>query len=546
MSTFTPGTSANPTSEVELSISCRNLLDCDVFSKSDPMCVVFYKSPEVPDWREICRTEVIDNNLNPNFSKKAILTYHFEVLQELKFSVYDVDNNSSNLNDHDFLGSCTTTLGQLVSASKLTLPLKGGKEINKGQLTVHVEELSSCRDEIVLEFKGWGLQRDDWCGWFLSFFRSSNAFLEFAKSGEEGDYRVVHRSEVVRWSTSPRWKRFSIPLRSLCGGDLDRDIKIACFDYNNNGSHTLIGEFNVTVNQLSKGVCSENDFECYQVDTKKRNPTTKTNGRVTLEYYEMRKVHTFLDYITGGTQLNCTFAIDFTSSNGDPHLPSSLHYISGGQPNQYQQALKAVGEIIQDYDSDKMYPVLGFGARLPPDGRISHEFFVNMHPTNPFCTGIDGVLDAYQTCIRSVQLYGPTNFSPVIHHVAKFAQTYQDGSQYFILLIITDGVITDMQQTKKAIVEASKLPMSIIIVGVGYADFSAMDELDGDTVPVSFNGQNVARDIVQFVPFRNFQHFENPILARAALAKEVLAEIPEQIVDYMKTRRIEPGSFKKQ
>ena len=60
-----------------------------------------------------------------------------------------------------------------------------------------------------------------------------------------------------------------------------------------------------------------------------------------------------------------------------------------------------------------------------------------------------GVLDAYKNCIRQIQLYGPTNFSPVINHVARFAETYQDGSQYFILLIITDGVITDMPQTKQ-------------------------------------------------------------------------------------------------
>ena len=44
------------------------------------------------------------------------------------------------------------------------------------------------------------------------------------------------------------------------------------------------------------------------------------------------------------------------------------------QLNAYGMALKAVGEIIQDYDSDKMFPALGFGAKLPPDGRISHEF----------------------------------------------------------------------------------------------------------------------------------------------------------------------------
>jgi hypothetical protein len=32
--------------------------------------------------------------------------------------------------------------------------------------------------------------------------------------------------------------------------------------------------------------------------------------------------------------------------------------------------------------------------------------------------------------------------------VAEIARTFRDGSQYFILLIITDGIITDMPQTK--------------------------------------------------------------------------------------------------
>jgi uncharacterized protein (TIGR02145 family) len=49
-----------------------------------------------------------------------------------------------------------------------------------------------------------------------------------------------------------------------------------------------------------------------------------------------------------------------------------------------------------------------------------------------------------------------------------------------ILLIITDGEITDMDNTKAAIVRASSAPMSIIIIGVGGANFSSMQELDGD------------------------------------------------------------------
>lgn len=58
-----------------------------------------------------------------------------------------------------------------------------------------------------------------------------------------------------------------------------------------------------------------------------------------------------------------------------------------------------------------------------------------------------GVLDAYRYCINQVQLYGPTNFAPVIKHVVNIAQNIRDGSGYFILLILTDGVITDMPET---------------------------------------------------------------------------------------------------
>lgn len=61
-------------------------------------------------------------------------------------------------------------------------------------------------------------------------------------------------------------------------------------------------------------------------------------------------------------------------ATGNPSQSTSLHYMSPYQLNAYALALTAVGEIIQHYDSDKMFPALGFGAKLPPDGRVSHEF----------------------------------------------------------------------------------------------------------------------------------------------------------------------------
>lgn len=56
-----------------------------------------------------------------------------------------------------------------------------------------------------------------------------------------------------------------------------------------------------------------------------------------------------------------------------------------------------------------------------------------------------------------------------------------------------------MDDTVDAIVSASTLPLSIVIVGVGMADFSAMERLDADTVPlVDRRGAKMSRDIVQF------------------------------------------------
>ena len=144
---------------------------------------------------------------------------------------------------------------------------------------------------------------------------------------------------------------------------------------------------------------------------------------------------------------------------------------------------------------------------------------------------------AYSNAIQQVRLHGPTNFAPIINHVSKFAFANKDGRNYFILLIITDGVISDLAQTKNAVVAASSLPMSIIIVGVGNADFSAMEELDADVKPlVDTSGRKMERDIVQFVPFNEILQKAGNSLANAQidLAREVLAEVPRQFLSFMK------------
>lgn len=72
--------------------------------------------------------------------------------------------------------------------------------------------------------------------------------------------------------------------------------------------------------------------------------------------------HSFLDYIRGGLQLNLVTAIDFTGSNGHPMDVGSLHNLKDINKNLYLQAIKAVGQILINYDSDKLVPMYGFGG----------------------------------------------------------------------------------------------------------------------------------------------------------------------------------------
>ncbi|KAK5896016.1 hypothetical protein CgunFtcFv8_009661 [Champsocephalus gunnari] len=542
---FDPLNATIPATKVEITVSCRNLLDRDTFSKSDPICVLYAQGMGNKEWREFGRTEVIDNTLNPDFVRKFILDYFFEERQNLRFDLYDVDSKSANLSKHDFLGQAYCTLGEVVgslgSRSEKTSWVSicahswGIQGKKCGTIIVKAEELNNCRESVMMQFCGNKLDKKD-------FFGKSDPFLVFYRSNEDGTFTICHKTEVIKNTLNPVWQAFKIPVRALCNGDHDRTIKVEVYDWDRDGSHDFIGEFSTSYRELSRGQSQFNVYEVINLKKKGKKKKYLNSGTVTLLSFLLDIEVTFLDYIKGGTQINFTVAIDFTASNGNPAQPTSLHYMSPYQLNAYAMALKAVGEIIQDYDSDKMFPALGFGAKLPPDGRISHEFALNGNPQNPYCTGIEGVVEAYYQSLKSVQLYGPTNFSPVINHVARYAASVKDGSQYFVLLIITDGVISDMAQTKESIVNASCLPMSIIIVGVGPAEFDAMVELDGDEIRISSRGRYAERDIVQFVPFRDYiDRTGNHILSMARLAKDVLAEIPDQFLSYMRTRGIKPS-----
>ena len=98
---------------------------------------------------------------------------------------------------------------------------------------------------------------------------------------------------------------------------------------------------------------------------------------------------------------------------------------------------------------------------------------------------------------------------------------------YSILLILTDGAVTDVQKTAEALKAVCESPLSVIIVGIGDANFDDMKFLDDDI--------GAKHDICDFVQFNLHKHDPD------SLTKSTLEEIPTQLTDYFVRNSIPPN-----
>ncbi|XP_057868895.1 protein BONZAI 1 isoform X2 [Cryptomeria japonica] len=533
-----------PSSQLELSLSASNLRDRDFLSKSDPMAVVYMKKQD-GSLEELGRTEVILNSLDPVWITKLRITYYFEILQLLTFRLYDVDTKFHNvptqmlrLDEQQFLGEADCFLSEIVTkpGKNLTKPLKGatghtgaGQWSQKfGNITLQVEETINSKMVVEMVLRSANLENKE-------IFSKSDPFLKISRPSENGNYVPVCKTEVKRNNLNPIWKPVTLSLQQA--GSMDNPLMLECYDFNNSGNHYLMGRIQKSLTDLENLSKSKSGENFYMPTSSKRDgPNKILKSQLFVEKFSMSTKHSFLDYITNGYELNFMVAIDFTASNGNPRLPDSLHYIdpSGRLINAYQRAIMSVGEVLEFYDTDKKFPAWGFGGR-PIDGPVSHCFNLSGSDRLAEVEGIAGIMSAYSSALKNVALAGPTLFGQVINCAASIAGQHAEQRKYYVLLIITDGVITDLQETKDSIVKASDLPLSILIVGVGGADFKEMEILDADKGDrlESSTGRVATRDIVQFVPMRDLPTGET-------IAQSLLAELPMQFLSYMKSRSIEP------
>eukprot|EP01133_Synstelium_polycarpum_P005947 gene5947-6887_t len=211
---------------------------------------------------------------------------------------------------------------------------------------------------------------------------------------------------------------------------------------------------------------------------------------------------------------NLIIGIDYTKSNtwngAKTFGGRSLHTIEQGRLNPYQEAIAIVGETLAVFDDDNLIPTYGFGDSRTTDKSVFK--FTNERP----CFGFQEVLTCYNEITPLINLSGPTSFAPLIREAINIVAA---SRAYHILVIVADGEVTVINDTTKAIIEASKYPLSIICVGVGDGPWEVMETFDDE------------------IPERQFDNFQfvnyNKVMERAenrkiSFAVAALQEIPEQ------------------
>ena len=108
---------------------------------------------------------------------------------------------------------------------------------------------------------------------------------------------------------------------------------------------------------------------------------------------------------------------------------------------------------------------------------------------------MEGLLENYINTLNTVTLGEPTVYSEVLQFAANDAVRAGSETEYTVILLITDGGISDLEETKKVLVGLSRLPVSVVLVGVGQGDMRQLALLDSDKARLSSGDSQAVRDI---------------------------------------------------
>ena len=289
----------NETFVLKISAKDLALFEDENVGKTDSSHYVFVDallSDESGNFKEIGSTEMLEDNPHLNWDhtflvkfsangnqkiKLRIWTHHRATDTEELFGQATFDLSSLVAQHNNYISKQVTTTENLSHAGELRL--YGEQNLpHAGELRLYGDHLVPENQVVTIEFSAHILNS-------VILIHEPDLYFVISKMSCNGTSATeVYRSEVIWNNLNPKWKQFRIGLQQLCDGDLNRNLKLECFQCGEDGDN-FIGSVVTNVKQM---------LNCYPTQNKEF-------------YFDVSKICTFFPFFISFYLTICILVLRF-------------------------------------------------------------------------------------------------------------------------------------------------------------------------------------------------------------------------------------------
>lgn len=378
----------------------------------NPFCKVSVLTYTGQMLRELYQTATAYQTDSPIWENRVSLSVSFGETHRLRFEVYDNESTSARV-----IGLAELQCAALTVCQETRVNL-----IPSGTLYVTSQIDQSENEFLYLQLAAKELKEMDYIGENDPFFVMSVC--------EDGNQRVLHRSEVLSDTPTPRWRGASFNLTDLRSSEDEKEILIEVFD-EDNISNDFIGSVVTILNELLV------PGKTLVLSDKQGRKT----GVLTIEAGSLISGIDFITRLRSGLQISLLFGVDFGKT------VSRYHFQSGSGENIFTEALRVLGAALGTYDADQRMTVYGFGGH-PVEAEPGIWDLGGGE-----VMGVNGLLKAYENAVRAAPVNNPRKtLHELLEHIHSHLEVLGHTSAYYILVLLTDGRIEDLERCKEIIV----------------------------------------------------------------------------------------------
>lgn len=482
----------NTKSQIKLQISGRLLLMNGEYPECNTYCIVL-KPSSFGIWNEISRTEVRENSAICTWNTDILLEYIFYICQPVRFEVYAQHSRSRD----ELLAYLDITISELITEGGFR-PAASTRPDLECHLMVNYSEIRSVEDTVEFRFSARNLDKK-------SILTKDSPYFRLYKYEKSGRWRCNYTSDYVVHTLFPEWAPFKLTFTQFCGADLGSKVRVEVYDKSMFMKDSFIGMFEANAERM---MAIGREFEL--VNPKKMSKDDYRNsGYFKVCNCDLKRYSSFMDFIRNGTQLVLITAVDLGMDN----VKRSSHKM-----RQAERLMWGLGNLIEPYSSDKKFDFIGFNSKNLMHSEIANTIYISDK-------GPQGLVRSYKEALKKTSPSDQIKLENIIGSIKQSIKFSREFEKFYTFLIIMNGVIQDIEETSKKLVELSILPIGIIMVGLGTDSYTPHLPLYIFKSPP--NSCQISRTISRFIRYKDFDSSNSEVF------ESIGKLIPDLFMDYV-------------